>query len=280
MTGMPEHLLALPTLGGKQLWADLILRDGARIQRHVYTGRHRLLGPRDASWASGTLELCREVMERRCPPRADGPEHLVLCLHGMFRSKDSFAPMRRALRRAGFAAEVVNYPSTRGSLSDHADQVEHILDHVSGIKRVSFVGHSMGGIIIRMLLGRRAAWRDRLESGRAVLIGSPNRGAVMVDMLNRSLLFRAAAGPGGLALATREAGDWPVPDVPFATIAGIRGDGQGYNPVLDGEDDMTVRRASVLLPGAAAHFDVKAIHTFLMRHPEVLAHTVSFLRGS
>ena len=277
---MAEYVLPIPTLGGKQWWADLVVREGARIQRHVFTGRHRLLGPRDAAWASGSFEDCLQVLERRCKAPPEGPRHIVLCLHGMFRSKDSFAPMRRALQRAGFTAEVVNYPSTRGRLSDHVAQVEHILDHVRGPGRVSFVGHSMGGIVIRMLLGRQGAWTRHLEVGRAVLIGSPNRGAAMVDMLQSSALFRAAGGPAGLALATDEADDWPIPEVPFATIAGIRGNGSGYNPMLRGEDDMTVRRESVLLPGAALHVDVRAIHTLLMRHPDVVAQTTRFLRGS
>ena len=43
---------------------------------------------------------------------------------------------------------------------------------------------------------------------------------------------------------------------------------------------MTVRRESVLLPGAALHVDVRAIHTLLMRHPDVVAQTTRFLRGS
>ncbi len=88
-----------PTFGGKQFWADHFIYCGWRIQQNVYTGHCRLLDPSDKRKAWGTYEACRVGMERiriedRLKPRSD---HLVLLVHGLFRSKDSFKKMGAAI---------------------------------------------------------------------------------------------------------------------------------------------------------------------------------------
>ena len=132
------------TFGGKQLWADEFICAGHRIQQNVVSGHHRLLDPDDVRLAWGTWDQCKERFDRlkeakdlRVPSR-----HLVLLLHGVFRSKDSFGPMTRALRRAGYDAEPVNYPSTRRDLASHAAQIARILERSEGVDKVSFVCHS------------------------------------------------------------------------------------------------------------------------------------------
>ncbi len=39
----PLPNLPLPTMGGKQFWSDVRWRSGWRVQRHIWTGHHRLL---------------------------------------------------------------------------------------------------------------------------------------------------------------------------------------------------------------------------------------------
>ncbi|MBW2257970.1 MAG: hypothetical protein JRI25_25675, partial [Deltaproteobacteria bacterium] len=114
---VPPRLVTvpLPTFGGKQIWADEYVFCGYRIQENVLTGHHRLLGPRNARLAWGTFNRCMERFQQLRAERGlhRMSDHLVLLLHGIFRAKEAFNPMRRALRTAGFAAEAVNYPSTQ-----------------------------------------------------------------------------------------------------------------------------------------------------------------------
>ncbi|TNE87010.1 MAG: hypothetical protein EP330_20590 [Deltaproteobacteria bacterium] len=277
---MPELYFPTPTLGGKQFWADLMVRGGYRIQENVYTGRCRLLGTMDEALAFGSYEECEAAFAKRAAHLDLTPnsEHLVLTLHGLFRAKDAMLPMLRALRKDGFEAETVNYPSTRRTLEQHAEQLEHLLDRVEGVSKVSFVTHSMGGVVARVLLARNGAWRKRLEVGRLVMIATPNKGAELVDLLGKTWAFQAIAGPGGTALDSERLPTIPVPDVPFGTVTGVRGDGAGYNPLIDGEDDMTVSMESTFLDGAEDELIVRAIHTFIMQHPLVVRSTVRYLR--
>ncbi|HHO53821.1 MAG TPA: alpha/beta fold hydrolase [Deltaproteobacteria bacterium] len=272
--------LPLPTFGGKQLWGDVFLHAGFRIQRNVITGHHRLLSPSDLRMASGSWERCRAAFEDLYAQQAPAPEdrHLVLLLHGIFRSKDSFGPMTRALRRAGYDAHAINYPSTRRSLEEHADQLETLLEQVRGVSRVSFVTHSMGGIVARVLLGRTdALWRSQLEVNRLLMIGTPNQGAEIASRLQPISPFMAVAGPALHQLHPDHAAKLPIPDVPFGIVAGGRGTPQGFNPLLPGDNDMTVTVEETRLPGAEDFLLVNAVHTFIMVHPQVIEATQRYL---
>lgn len=272
--------LPLPTLGGKQIWADVFAHAAWRIQHNVVTGHHRLLGPGNVRHAWGAYDLCKTAfdLQQRDRPSVIGSDHVVVLLHGIFRAKEVFGPMSRALTAAGFEPLPLNYPSTRRSLTDHADQVATVLERLEGARTVSLVGHSMGGIVGRVLLSRPGAWRDKLLVNRLVTVGSPNRGAEVVDRLGPLWSFRKVAGPSGASLSTTAASDLPLPDCPFGTVAGERGDGRGWNPLIDGEDDGTVAVASALLPEAEDRLVVQGVHTFLMRHPDVIAGTIRYLR--
>ncbi|MBX2796200.1 MAG: alpha/beta fold hydrolase [Myxococcales bacterium] len=265
--------LAVPTFGGKQLWGDVFLHAGYRIQRNVLTRHHRLLNPADLRLAFGSWHTCHErfrQVQREQEPRFSS-EHLVLLLHGIFRSKDSFGAMTRALREEGYAAHALNYPSTRQSIQDHADQLESLLNRMEGVRRVSFVTHSMGGIVARELLSRSGAlWRRRIEPNRLLMIGTPNQGAEIAGHLGSIGPFRAVAGPALGQLRPTRADQLPTPDVPFAIIAGGTGDERGYNPLLQGDNDMTVTVAETHLEGAEDFLLVRALHTFIMVNPEVI----------
>ena len=270
----------MPTLGGKQLWGDMFLYGGYRIQQNVFTRHFRLLGPGDVRLAAGSYEHCHARFVRlrnlrEIPPVGD---HWVLLLHGIFRSKDSFSPMTRALRAAGYEAHGVNYPSTRQSLEDHADQVEALLERAEGAKTVSFVTHSMGGIVARVLLARKdRPWRERIAVNRLVMIATPNRGAELATRLDQLPAFRAFAGPSLGQMALERCDNIPLPTVPFATVSGVRGDGRGFNRLLPGDNDMTVTLESTMLDGAEDSLVVNRIHTFIQIDPQVIEATIRYL---
>lgn len=276
----PRLNVPWPTFGGKQLWADELVFGGYRIQQNVISSHHRLLDPMDVRLAWGTFEHCKDALDRiaeRDHMKRHGA-HLVLLLHGVFRSKDAWGPMTRALRRAGYDAEPVNYPSTRRSLEEHAAQLERILERAEHADRVSFVCHSMGGIVARVLLGRHGPWRDRIRVNRLVMIATPNQGAEIAEQLSVLPVFHATAGPAVRQLHRDRIAEVPPPDVPFGTIAGSSGSEAGYNPLLPGDDDMTVTVASTRLPGAEDELVVRATHTFVMIKPEVVVATLRYLK--
>lgn len=271
--------LAMPTMGGKQLWGDVRWREGWRVQQHVLTGHYRLLDPQDRRLAWGELEACIARMQELAPEPPGNDHHLVLLIHGMGRSRSAFAKMQKSLQAHGMHVGSLSYPSTRQSIEAHAAQVAEVLDHLEGYGQVSFVTHSLGGIVVRRLLADGGAWRERIQAERLVMLAPPNQGAAFADQLQETTAFRWIFGDTGQGLTTEAMAQLAQPDIPFLVIAGARGDedGNGWNPMLDGDDDWVVRVSETHLPEEAGHIVVPVLHTFLMNDEHVIGSAATFL---
>jgi hypothetical protein len=276
-SGQPN--LPLATLGGTQVWADVFWHAGWRIQRHVLSEHHRLLDPGDVRRAWGTGPACRAVFERT---RAEGklpaaaPGHLVILLHGLGRTRDAMTGMGEALTLEGFPVAALGYPSTRATIDEHAARLSGLVDQLDGVERVSFVTHSLGGIVVRALLAEPAPWRERITLGGVVMLAPPSQGSSLARTLD-SVVFEALLGPSGQQLAGGTLDALPVPPCRFGIVAAGRGDGEGYNPLLPGDDDGVVSVEEAMLPGAADVMVVRGMHTFVMDDEAVQAATARFL---
>ena len=268
------------TLGGKQFWADVFVYGGWRIQQNVYTEHYRLLDPDDIRRAWGTYEACRVAFEelRREEKVSLKSRHLVILVHGIIRSKDSMRRLIGALEVAGYAPESVNYPSTRRSLDEHAEQLERIIDAAPDVDSVSFVTHSMGALVVRATLARESEWRKRIKLHRVVMLAPPNKGATLADLLKDFVPYQLLAGPSGQSLTRQGAAKLPVPPCSFGIIAGGRGSQDGFNFLIPGDDDLVVGVNEAKLAGADDFVVVRVAHSFIMNEPEVIRATVSFLK--
>ncbi|WP_337660265.1 esterase/lipase family protein [Anderseniella sp. Alg231-50] len=267
---------ALPTLGGTQLWADEHLRGGWRIQRHAWSGHYRLLDEQDVrrAWGSYADCLIRLNDHTSAAPQA---RHLVLLVHGIARGPATFGDLPGKLRKSGFEARAISYPSTRGSIDDHAAQLERLLQRVQNVDEVSFVTHSMGGIVVRRLLARNGAWKSTLVSGRLVMIAPPNQGSLIAQALQPAWPYKLLYGTAGQQLTPAQAAGFSVPDIPFGIIAGGLGTPEGYNPLVPGDDDGTVAVAETRLEGAQDFMVLPGLHGFIARSHGVEQSVLNFL---
>ncbi len=290
--------LPLPTLGGKQFWADELFFHQWRIQRNTLDGHYRLLDERDYRYASGTYPQCAAALEaikrqRHLPPMRG---RAVVVLHGLVRSRCSMESLCRYLRdKGGYQVFNVEYPSTQADVGEHARALRHIIENLHGIEEVNFVGHSMGNIVIRHYLGDLARQdrskqsaneiaADRRASAkfhRFVMLGPPNNGALLATAFADNLLFKGVAGEAGQQLGR----DWPqlekrlqTPAFEFGIIAGGKGNGTGYNPMLEGDNDGTISVETTKLGGARDFLVTPVLHSFLMDSPKVQQCVLQFLR--
>jgi hypothetical protein len=274
----PLPNLALPTLGGTQLWVDEAWREGWRVQRHVWTGHHRLLDPHDVRRAWGEREACSRRL-RELVPEVEPRGELVVLVHGLGRTRHSLARLARHLEREGFATARFGYPSTRRSIDDHAEALRSWLDRLEGVERVSFVTHSLGGIVVRAALERPPA-PGAPAVGRVVMLAPPSRGSSLAHALERWRPIRWILGPSG-----GELGDGagltvaePPPSVAVAVVAGARGRDGGWNPLVPGDDDGIVGVDETRLERPHEHLVVRGMHTWLMNRPAVREAVLRFLR--
>jgi pimeloyl-ACP methyl ester carboxylesterase len=271
----------LPTLGGRQLWADEFFFHGWHIQRNVLSGHYRLLDAGNWRYAWGTLDDCRRMLDRIRDsarlPAMNGPG--IILLHGLTRSAAHMTPLARYLRAHGHANLFnVTYPTTRGSIDDHAEQLAAVIRSLEGIGQLSLVAHSLGNLVIRRYLAS-ASDAQRSRIGRIVMLGPPNLAAKMAEMLGHRRWFGLVLGKAATQLRSVPAVSdrLATPTSQFGIIAGGRGGPRGYNPLLAGDNDFLVDVASTRLPGAADFALLPVSHAFMMAHPLVQQYTLKFL---
>lgn len=267
--------VAMKTRGGTQLWTDYQHQDGFRIQRNALTGHWRLLDPKDVRRAWGTRQNCESELLGLLPPvaaDAEPPERYVVLLHGLMRSHHSMKSLGNTLDSQDCGKVIrFSYASTRSSISDHAAALQEVLLGLPEDAEIAFVGHSMGNIVVRHLIGDLQAQGDpEGVLGRCccmVMLGPPNQGAAIARRLAPTGLFGMVTGQGGLELGPK----WnelvtnlAVPPFPFAIIAGDLSQKPVKNPLVDGSSDFVVSLEETQLDGHVSFTTVPVLHSFLM----------------
>lgn len=212
------------------------------------------------------------------------PETVIL-VHGLWRSGRSFRRMARALEAQGWRSRIWDYSSQRYTIQQLARQFSAYLrglpEHQQG--RLYFVGHSLGGLVIRAALANEAP----PNLGRVVQIGTPNNGVKLIRRLYRWQWLAYLYGKPVLELP--EGAPWlqalPQPTGEWGVIAGEkRMDWVNPNAWLRyafGETeaaDGTVEVRNARLPGMRDFIVLPVGHTWLPQHPEVIRQTLAFLR--
>lgn len=275
----------MPTLGGKQFWADELFFHQWRVQRSSLSGSCRLLDENDFCHATGSFEACVAALhdiqqQRRLPPMRG---ETVLVLHGLFRTRSSMNSICQYLRRyGGYEVLNVEYPSTQADVAAHARSLASIVDHLDGIDRIHLVGHSLGNIVIRRWLAQRAQQhQESPRLGRIVMLGPPNKGAQLATMVAEEPLFQFLAGAAGQQLGPK----WPwleaslaTPPCEFGIIAGGLQNGRGFNPRLPGDNDGAVTVDSARLDGAKDFLVLPLAHSLLLEDKRVMHQTLQFLQ--
>ncbi|HJQ80350.1 MAG TPA: alpha/beta hydrolase [Lacipirellulaceae bacterium] len=275
------------TAGGKQFWADVCFFHDWRIQRNALTGHHRLLDGANHRHASGTYETCRETLTeiRRRDNLAPMQGKAVVILHGLFRTRSAMARLRAAIAQAGdYSVFCMGYPTTRGSVADHARSLDSCVRSLEGISEINFVAHSLGNLVVRHWLkdfaDGGAALPEGQSFGRMVMLAPPNFQPQLATKLLRTQFASFIAGAAAEQLAT----GWEdlesrltTPPFEFGVLAGGKGDGRGYNPLIPGDDDGVITVESTRLPGARDFRRLSVLHSFFMNDQKVHELAARFL---
>jgi pimeloyl-ACP methyl ester carboxylesterase len=203
----------------------------------------------------------------------------VVLLHGIARTSASLTRLERALRASGFATLNIDYASRRKPITALADDIHpEVARFAERDAPLHFVAHSMGGLVTRAYIAKYRP--DRLAG--VVMLGTPNGGSEVADLLSGYRLYNAFYGPAGLELTTTSTSRpdaLPAVDYPVGVIAGNRFiDPVAGLLVLPKPNDGRVSMQSAMVAGMADHIVVKASHTGLPRHAGAIEQTIAFLR--
>jgi len=200
----------------------------------------------------------------------------VLLLHAIARSPVSLLKLERALQAAGFETLNQAYPSRRLTLEQSAAEVRlrarHFIDRSDGPLHI--VTHSMGGLVARALITN-----DRPAAlGRVVMLGPPNQGSEIADLLVGNKVYKFPYGPAGGQLTTYQVMRPSNIDFPLGVIAGDRAIDLLSWLIIPGPNDGKVSVARTKIDGMSDHVTVHATHTFMARNVEVQRQTIQFLQ--
>ena len=158
-----------------------------------------------------------------------GNEWVVL-LHGLGRTALSMKRLEWALTKAGYNVVNKSYSSRRQDIKHlSGDFLKSLLDETvpRECDRVHFVTHSLGGLIVREYLSQYPL----ANLGRVVMLGPPNQGSALVDILRRFPAGRWILGPSGYDLGTSPS-DAPQRLGPVKFPLGVIAGDFSFNPLL------------------------------------------------
>jgi pimeloyl-ACP methyl ester carboxylesterase len=260
-----------------QLWKDIRIRAGWHLQSHVCSGLCRVVDAKGNVRLKGQGDDCRTLFETHAPPW--GSDHAVLMLHSLAGSPAQLARLESYLNAAGYCTANAAYPNLFAGMDDHVRHITGLIESMAedGIRHVSFVGHSYGGLLIRAL------WQESLpiKRGPVAFFGTPHRGSKLAAMLRPVPGYRAYFGDASQDVLADAVARLPIPDTPMLVVAGGLGR-LGFNPLLGENNDGIVTVAETRLPGAAHDFVYLpgCLHRFLPRNHTGMAAALKHLEST
>ncbi|WP_249935925.1 alpha/beta hydrolase [Pseudoalteromonas sp. S3785] len=184
------------------------------------------------------------------------------------------------LKHARYKVCSLDYASLRQSVKAVLLQTNKQINAcISNANKVHFVGHSLGGLVIRAYLQNNSALLNSNKLGNVVLIGTPNKGSELANHLNGSWLMHIAGGISQ-ALVTGDNSLGNTIDelnISLGVIAGTK-----RSPLTEhyfkGENDGLVSVESTKLNKMRDFITLDVSHTGMRYNQQVIQHTLYFLQ--
>ncbi len=210
-----------------------------------------------------------------------GENDYVILLHGLARSKHSMEKLEKRLKNEGYRVLNLDYPSRE-------ETIEQIVQNTlipeirrfctDSTKKIYFVTHSMGGIVLRYYLNLK----PHIKTGRIVMLSPPNKGSEVVDFLKNIPGIKKLMGPAFSQLSADSVSFVnslkPVKEE-IGVITGSSSINFINSIIIPGADDGKVSVQRARLDEMTDFLIVERSHPFIMNAPEVSTQILYFLKN-
>ncbi len=201
----------------------------------------------------------------------------VILIHGFGRSNMAMWRLAERLEGAGYDVHRVGYGSFNRTIEEIQKEVFQQIETIRTTQkgRLHFVGHSLGGLLVRSYLGK--APLD--NPGNVVIMGSPNKGTPVVDEYKDRWWF-SLAGPAALSMRTNGSDFLTTLQSPYYNLGVIAGNSEmsGYEHILPGADDGLVPVESTKVAGMKDFIVINSSHTMMRYNEDAARQTIFFLK--
>lgn len=213
----------------------------------------------------------------------DPSKPFVVLIHGLHQSARTMSPLAAQLQSKGFSTYQHDYDSLGETLDQHSDNLHTwLVDNHDPKVPINFVGHSLGGLVVRNFITRYPQW----NIGRCVTLGTPHTGSIKAkyikDLIPPLIGKSYEQSLDGNIAPLEEyicmgviAGD--APDN-FSQIVLIYHEHQAKLAVDERAHDGAVFVYETLLPNAADHIILPVSHMEMLVDDEVAQQTAYFIR--
>ena len=203
----------------------------------------------------------------------------IVLVHGLWYGAGSMALLGQRLESAGYHVRRFSYPTRKQDPESNAALLAEFCRR-GGAGETHLLGHSLGGLLILLMLQREHDFTRELPAGRLVLLGSPLAGSQVARRISKtpgSRFLLGRSGPmlgAGLAFIPGDA--WG--DRACGMIAGTLALGMGrLSGALGGPSDGTVCTRETNSELLADRLEIPVTHTGLLFSAEVARQVAIFL---
>lgn len=209
---------------------------------------------------------------------------LVVLVHGLGRSDWAMWHFSQRLEDAGYHVCRLDYATIGESVADvlteTSEQIDScILNASNNTGKVHFVGHSLGGLIIRAYLQPHRRKLDKARIGKLVLIGTPNKGSELADHVSDTILMKIGGGISrALVTGSKSLGNnLDELNIEVGVIAGTKALSLTEEQ-FTGRNDGVVSVASTQLASMSDFIEIEVGHSQMRYDPQVTKQTIYFLQ--
>jgi triacylglycerol esterase/lipase EstA (alpha/beta hydrolase family) len=206
---------------------------------------------------------------------------LVVLAHGLGRSDGAMWRFAQRLENSGFKVCLLDYATIGESIDDVlAETTKQIDDCLLHASKVHFVGHSLGGLVIRAYLQNNQHQLEKINIAEVVLIGTPNKGSELADHFSDSWLMEVGGGISrALVTGSSSLGNnLDETDVNVGIIAGTKSTSLTSDQ-FDGPNDGLVSVESTKLNNMTDFITIDVSHSMMRYNLDVAEQTIHFLQN-